>query len=122
MAHDDPDNTTATKANLMLDPAGPAGGDLSDADEAVLDYASPTERIGRYRWVICALLFFATTINYLDRLVLSILAPTLQTEIGWSEFEYGLINGAFTLAYAVGLLVVGGLMDRWARARASRSP
>ncbi len=63
--------------------------------------------------MICALLFFATTINYLDRLVLSILAPTLQTEIGWNEFEYGVINGAFTLAYAVGLLVVGGLMDRW---------
>lgn len=109
MARDtEQDNPADPKSNLMLDPAGPAGGDLSDADET-----PTTARIGRYRWVICALLFFATTINYLDRLVLSILAPTLQTEIGWNEFEYGVINGAFTLAYAIGLLVVGGLMDRW---------
>ena len=69
-------------------------------------------RVGRYRWVICALLFFATTINYIDRQVLGILASPLQKELGWSESHYGWIAAAFTGAYAVGLLIVGRLMDR----------
>ncbi|MBA3784260.1 MAG: MFS transporter [Acidobacteria bacterium] len=67
--------------------------------------------VGRYRWVICALLFFATTINYVDRQVLGILATPLQKELGWSESDYGFIATAFTGAYAVGLLIVGRLMD-----------
>lgn len=66
---------------------------------------------GRYRWTICALLFFATTVNYMDRQVLGILAPTLEKRIGWSESEYGLIVTAFQAAYAGGLLVVGRLID-----------
>ena len=70
------------------------------------------EEIGRYRWVICALLFFATTINYMDRQVLGILAPTLQKEIGWSEAQYGAIVSWFTLAYAFGYLGAGNLMDK----------
>lgn len=65
----------------------------------------------RYRWVICALLFFATTVNYMDRQVLGILAPTLQKEIGWSESQYGLIVTAFQAAYAMGLLGVGRMID-----------
>lgn len=68
--------------------------------------------IGRYRWVICALLFFATTINYMDRQVLGILAPTLQKEIGWNEAQYGAIVSWFTLAYAFGYLGAGKMMDR----------
>src|SRR5215217_5551588 len=68
--------------------------------------------IGRYRWTICALLFFATTINYIDRQVLGILAPTLQREIGWSELEYSHITKAFTFLYALGFLGVGRLFDR----------
>jgi len=63
------------------------------------------------RWVVCALLFFATTINYIDRQVLGILAPELQRTIGWSEVEYGYIVTAFQAAYALGLLVVGRLLD-----------
>jgi len=72
-------------------------------------------RIGRYRWVICALLFFATTINYIDRQVLGILATdeNFKSQIGWNEAEYGYVNTAFQAAYAIGLLVVGGLMDRF---------
>jgi MFS transporter, ACS family, hexuronate transporter len=66
----------------------------------------------RYRWVICALLFFATTINYMDRQVLGILAPTLQKDIGWSEAQYGAIVSWFTLAYAIGYLGAGRLMDK----------
>ena len=70
------------------------------------------EKIGRYRWTICALLFFATTINYVDRSVLGVLAPTLRTEIGWSDQQYGYISGAFTLAYAIGFLFAGWFIDR----------
>jgi ACS family hexuronate transporter-like MFS transporter len=66
----------------------------------------------RYRWVICALLFFATTSNYMDRQVLGILAPRLQGELGWSEVEYGNIVTAFQAAYALGLLLSGWLVDR----------
>jgi ACS family hexuronate transporter-like MFS transporter len=70
------------------------------------------EKIGRYRWTICALLFFATTINYVDRSVLGVLAPTLRTEIGWTDQQYGYISGAFTLAYAIGFLFAGWFIDR----------
>ncbi len=69
-------------------------------------------RIGRYRWTICALLFFATTINYIDRQVLGILAPTLQADLGWNEQQFGDIVSWFTIAYALGFLVVGRIMDR----------
>ena len=68
--------------------------------------------IGNYRWSICALLFFATTINYLDRQVLGVLAPLLQKQIGWNESQYGDIVTAFQTAYAIGLLLAGGFIDR----------
>ena len=70
------------------------------------------ERIGRYRWVICALLFFATTVNYVDRQVLGILSKDLKVAIGWTEVDYGNIVAAFNAAYAFGLLLAGRLMDR----------
>ncbi len=73
----------------------------------------PKTPLGHYRWTVCALLFFATTINYLDRSVLGILAPTLQKEIGWTPVEYGYITTAFTLTYAVGLAIFGWLIDRF---------
>jgi len=65
-----------------------------------------------YRWRICAMLFFATTINYIDRQVLGVLAPYLQTVIGWNEIQYGYIVTSFQAAYAIGLLVSGGVIDR----------
>ena len=55
-------------------------------------------RVGRYRWVICALLFTATTVNYVDRQVIGILKPTLQHDLGWTEVDYGNIVFAFQLA------------------------
>ena len=76
-------------------------------------HSATTDRVGRYRWTICALLFFATTINYMDRQVLGILAPTLQHEIGWTESQYGDIVSYFTAAYAIGFLFAGRLMDRF---------
>jgi MFS transporter, ACS family, hexuronate transporter len=69
-------------------------------------------RVGRVRWTVCALLFAATTINYIDRQVLGILAPDLQQQIGWNELQYGYIVSAFQAAYALGLAVAGRLMDR----------
>jgi MFS transporter, ACS family, hexuronate transporter len=69
-------------------------------------------RIGHYRWVVCALIFFATTINYVDRQVIGILKSTLQGEFGWSEIDYSNIVFAFQTAYAIGLLLAGRLMDR----------
>lgn len=66
---------------------------------------------GNYRWTVCALLFFATTINYIDRQVIGILQPVLQQEIGWSDAQYGYIVTAFQAAYAIGLLLAGRLMD-----------
>ncbi|HET6567299.1 MAG TPA: MFS transporter [Rhodothermales bacterium] len=65
-----------------------------------------------YRWVICGLLFAATTINYLDRQVISILAPTLTDEFGWTELQYGQIVSWFSFAYGFGYLFMGRLMDR----------
>jgi ACS family hexuronate transporter-like MFS transporter len=68
--------------------------------------------VTRFRWVICAILFFATTINYVDRQIIGLLKPVLQTQIGWNEIDYSNIIFAFQLAYAVGLLVAGRIMDR----------
>src|SRR6185295_19288278 len=74
-----------------------------------------TARIGKRRWVICALLFFAATINYIDRQVFGIVTTdeTFRATIGWNAIEYGWIQTAFQGAYALGLLVVGGLMDKF---------
>ena len=80
---------------------------------ALIDQDSPSSaRIGRVRWTICAMLFAATTINYMDRQVLSLLKPTLQASIGMTEVNYGFIVSMFTLAYAVGLLVAGRFVDK----------
>lgn len=68
---------------------------------------------GYYRWVICALLFFGTTINYVDRQVIGILEKDLRGIIGWSQTDYGNITAAFSAAYALGLLVSGRLIDRF---------
>jgi ACS family hexuronate transporter-like MFS transporter len=70
--------------------------------------------IGRYRWRICALLFLATTINYMDRQVLSVLSPTLQYKVfNWSDNDFANIQIAFKTAYAIGLLCTGALIDKF---------
>jgi len=68
--------------------------------------------MGRYRWCVCAMLLAATTINYIDRQVLGVLAPFLQEQIGWNEQQYGYIVSAFQGAYAIGLLCAGAIIDR----------
>ena len=68
-------------------------------------------KVGNFRWTICALIFLATTINYVDRQVIGILAPILRKDIGWNDIEYGYIVTAFTAAYAIGMLVIGRVID-----------
>lgn len=65
-----------------------------------------------YRWAVVVLLFFATTINYLDRQVIGLLKPTLEVQFNWTETDYSHIVMAFSTAYAVGLLAFGGFIDR----------
>ena len=68
--------------------------------------------IGKYRWTICALLFFATTVNYLDRQVLSLLAPDLSKEFGWTNTDYSNITSVFQFAYAISMLFAGRVIDK----------
>jgi ACS family hexuronate transporter-like MFS transporter len=65
-----------------------------------------------FRWLIVVLLFFATTINYSDRQIIGLLKPNLGKEFKWTETDFAHIVMAFTAAYAVGLLFLGGLIDR----------
>lgn len=71
-----------------------------------------SSRSGYFRWVICVLLLFGTTKNYMDRQVLGVLKVTLQHDFGWNEIDYGNLVSAFQIAYALGMLLVGGLIDR----------
>ncbi len=70
------------------------------------------EKIGKYRWTICTLVFFATTVNYLDRQVIGILKPVLETDLGIGEAEYGYIVSAFQFSYAIGMLLMGRIIDK----------
>ncbi|WP_198001460.1 MFS transporter [Nibribacter ruber] len=70
------------------------------------------EKMSRYRWTICSLVFFATTINYLDRAVISLLKPYLETEFHWNSGDYANIEIAFKVAYALGMVGVGRVIDK----------
>lgn len=72
---------------------------MAKADKEVVgsDQSQAIPAAGHYRWVICALLFFAATVNYIDRQVIGLLKPTLQKDLGWSEIDYGNIVFAFQL-------------------------
>src|SRR5437868_6088559 len=74
--------------------------------------SSIVPRAGYFRWVICALLLFGVTKNYMDRQVLGVLKTTLQHDFSWNEIQYGNLVSAFQIAYAAGMLLVGGLIDR----------
>src|SRR5450432_1724736 len=73
--------------------------------------AGPASAFGGRRWLICGLLFFAATVNYMDRQVIALLKPTLQLQFGWTEIGYSNIVFAFQLAYAAGSLLAGKLID-----------
>jgi ACS family hexuronate transporter-like MFS transporter len=76
-----------------------------------MSLASVNEKIGRYRWTICALIFIATTINYLDRQVLSILKDRLEVEFNWTDSDYANIVTVFQATYAVSMIFAGRLID-----------
>src|SRR5215210_1003117 len=105
--------TALPKSESEVAPPQSAGASATGAAIAAAEVVGG--RIGHYRWVICALLFFATTINYMDRQVLGILATdeNFKNTIGWNEAEYGYVTTAFQAAYALGLVLVGRLMDRF---------
>ena len=84
-------------------------------DEATLplEYSAPgTARVGHFRWVICALIFFGTTLNYVDRQVLSLVAHDVQSLYHISKSQYGWITATFSLCYATGQMAAGGWLDR----------
>ena len=70
-------------------------------------------KVGKYRWRILVLLFFATTINYIDRQIIGILKPFIAADLGWSEADYGYIVTAFQVAYAIGLITTGRILDKF---------
>src|SRR5215831_5363623 len=72
----------------------------------------PNQRTGSYRWTIVALLFFATTINYLDRQIIALLGPDLEKQFQWNELDYSHIVLAFSIAYAAGLAAFGRVIDK----------
>src|SRR5205814_10196992 len=88
--------------NPMPEPETFAGGTSNSA--------SPSA-IGTFRWVICAVRLLGVTKKYMDRQVIAVLKGTLQHDLGWSEIDYGNLVFAFQAAYAVGLLLVGRLID-----------
>ncbi|HLM58234.1 MAG TPA: MFS transporter [Pyrinomonadaceae bacterium] len=98
------------KSESGVTPVQSAGASATGAAIAAAEHVGGS--VGRYRWVICTLLFFAATINYIDRQVIGILKPTLQAEIRFSEVEYSWIVFYFQCAYAIGLLGVGWVMDK----------
>jgi ACS family hexuronate transporter-like MFS transporter len=98
------------KSESDVSPPQEAGESLAGTIAAAAGDA--VRRVGNRRWIICGLLFFAATFNYVDRQVIGILKPTLQTEFGWTELDYSWIVFSFQTAYAIGLLFVGKLMDR----------
>ena len=74
---------------------------------------SETRNFGRYRWSVCALIFFATTVNYLDRQVIGILKPLLESDLNIGEAEYGYIVMVFQVFYAIGMVAAGRLIDNF---------
>jgi MFS transporter, ACS family, hexuronate transporter len=82
-------------------------------EDDVTQKASTAEAVGRYRWVVCALLFFATTVNYIDRQILALIKEFLDQELGWTNEQFGMVNSAFQGAYAVGLLGFGWFIDKY---------
>ncbi|MCF3650577.1 MFS transporter [Synoicihabitans lomoniglobus] len=85
---------------------------VPDQTSPDVSHGSPKGKPSRVRWRICAMLFFATTINYIDRQILGILKPELTRDLGWSEIDYSNVIFAFQLAYAGGYLFGGRLIDR----------
>jgi ACS family hexuronate transporter-like MFS transporter len=90
-----------------------AAANLNSTQAEELTSAPPSTRVGHFRWVICALLLFGVTKNYIDRQVLGVLKSTLQHDFGWNEIQYGHLVSYFQIAYAAGMVLMGRLIDRF---------
>src|ERR1700733_712154 len=95
-----------------MDPAAKSGVETSVPQVSSNLVHGISARVGHFRWVICALLLFGVTKNYMDRQVLGVLKTTLQHDLGWNEIDYSNLVFAFQAAYALGMVVVGQLVDR----------
>jgi ACS family hexuronate transporter-like MFS transporter len=73
--------------------------------------ASTTKTVANFRWYICGLLFYATTVNYMDRIVMGILKPTISHDLGWNETDYAMITTAFQVGYAIMMPIAGRVID-----------
>ena len=100
--------TARPKSEATLAPPQSAGASAIGAADAALHVHT---RVGNFRWTICALLFFAATINYLDRQVIATLKDLLQQQHIWDENGYAWVVFFFQTAYAIGLLITGRVMD-----------
>src|SRR5580765_1384765 len=103
-----------------MDPARPItpstalGAPVNLHSTQAADLTTPVAtRVGNFRWVICALLLFGVTKNYMDRQLLGVLKTTLQHDFGWNDIQYGHLVSYFQIAYAAGMLLVGRLIDRF---------
>lgn len=103
-----PDSPSPQTLNV---PASDQRYQSSDAS-AVSTLQSKFTGVGYFRWVICALLLFGVTKNYMDRQVLGVLKTTLQHDLGWNDIDYGNLVSVFQLAYAAGMMLVGRFVDR----------
>src|SRR4051812_9951583 len=102
--------------NSPQQPTPPATGQVGSSplgEEIAAGHAHLAKGVGNYRWVICGLLFFATTINYIDRQILSLLKPILDEELHWTSTQFGAINSAFQAAYGVSLFIFGWFIDKY---------
>jgi len=96
-----------------VDPARPTSeSSIAVSQSQAAAAATVPSRLGYFRWIICGLLLLGTTKNYMDRQVLGVLKTTLQHDFSWNEIQYGNLVSAFQIAYAAGMLLVGGLIDR----------
>src|SRR5215813_307033 len=102
------ESASLPKSESEVSPPQSAAASVIGAGDAALGAGT---RVGNYRWTICGLLFFAATINYLDRQVIATLKDTLQTAHVWDEIGYSWVVFAFQTAYAIGLLISGRVMD-----------
>src|ERR1700674_1706123 len=89
-----------------------AAADLTSVQTGELAGAAASTRVGYFRWVICALLLFGVTKNYMDRQLLGVFKTTLQHDFGWNDIQYGHLVSYFQIAYAAGMLLMGRLIDR----------
>ena len=94
-------------------PVGRQAGATLIGEQIATGPANVAKGVSSYRWVICTLLFFATTINYIDRQILSLLKPILDDQLGWTSTQFGAINSAFQASYGVSLFIFGWFIDKY---------